>query len=441
MLSAAQQQNTVQTAQNWYRNRYNPTYTTETYTTMANTSPRKPLTHDRQADTAKPEAKLYHLNAGEGLFLEIQPTGSKLWRYRATVAGKRVLLSMGKYPAVSLASAKAQRDEANRLVEQGINPSDQRKADKQEKTAAHAFATIAADWLANREHVTATTRTRETSLLQNSICPAFGHLPVDQVKARHILDMARAIEARGAGDMARRAIQLTGQIMRHAIRQGLAEHDPTTGRLQEALKPRTVNHMARIDRRDLPELLQRIDAYTGDVQTRLGLQLVNLTFVRTKELRFMEWSDLDLSEGVWRIPAEKMKMRMPHIVPLSRQALAILEQLRPLTGQQSHVFYNHSTKKPYSEAFFISALNRMGYKGRMTGHGFRGLASTILHEQGYLHEAIERQLAHTPRDQVSAAYNHAQHLDYRRRMMQEWADYLDTLKDPQVIPFARPASA
>lgn len=371
----------------------------------------------------------------DALQLHVFNTGRKSWLFNFRWRGKEANLTLGRYPDLSLAEARRKRDEARAMLQQGIDPREAKKAAKAESEGQNLFCVIAAQWMHSRDHISDSARTRESALLARDINPALGQIPIDQIKARDVLDMARKIEERGAGDMARRAIRLTGQIIRHAIREGLAEHDPTTGKLHEALKPRLIRHMARIDRRELPELLHKIDHYGGDLQTRLGLQFMNLTFVRTKELRFMEWADLDLGEALWRVPAEKMKMRTPHIVPLSRQALAILEQLRPLTGHQGHVFFNHSTRKPYSENAFLTALWRMGYKGRMTGHGFRGLASTILHEQGYMHDAIERQLAHTPRDQVSAAYNHAQHLDYRRRMMQEWADYLDTLRDPQVIPF------
>jgi integrase len=280
---------------------------------------------------------------------------------------------------------------------------------------------------------------RDSSLIEKDLIPFIGNTAIGDIKSPDVLTAAKRIEERGAGEMARRAIGLVGCIIRQAMREGLANNDPTTG-LKEALKPRKVQHMARIAAKELPELLNKIDAYDGDTATRLGLNFLNLTFVRTQEIRFMEWHEVDFEAKEWRIPADKMKMDVDHIVPLSDQALEVLEQLKPITGGYKYVFFNTSTRKPYSENAFITALWRMGYKGRMTGHGFRGLASTILHEQGYLHDAIERQLSHNEKDKVSAAYNHALHLPYRRKMMQDWANYLDNVRTGKVLQFVKAAS-
>ena len=372
-----------------------------------------------------------------GLQLHVFANGRMSWIYAYRLDGKQRTLTIGKYPAVSLAEARRKRDEARQQIEQGIDPNQSKQQAKRESNLEHTFEVIARRWLEDRKStITAGSHKRDLSTAENDLFPAFGHMAIDEIKSPDVLAMARKVEARGAGDMARRAISLAGSVFRQAMREGFTSHDPTTG-LHAALKPRVVRHMARIPANDLPKLLQDIDQYAGDLQTRLGLKLMNLCFIRTKELRFMEWTDLDLDAGLWRISAEKMKKRRPHIVPLSRQAIGLLEQLHRLTGHTPYAFQNLSTRKPYSEAVFISALNRMGYKGRMTGHGFRGLASTILHEQGYMHAAIEIQLAHADKDAVSAAYNHAEHLPYRTKMMQEWADYLDSVQSGKIIAFPK----
>jgi integrase len=242
------------------------------------------------------------------------------------------------------------------------------------------------------------------------------------------LPVQKKIEERGAQEMAKRSIPLAGRIFRFAIRKGIIENDPTP-HLQEALKPRKVKHMARLDISEFPPFLERMDRYHGSPMIKTAIQLMTLTFVRTAELRMMEWDEINFETKLWRIPAEKMKMAQPHIVPLSRQALELIEKLRPLTGNKQYVFYNHSIAKPMSSNALLCVIRTMGYNGKMTGHGFRGLASTTLHEQGYMHDAIEIQLAHRVGNAVSQAYNHAQHLDYRIKMMQEWSDFIDGLRN------------
>jgi integrase len=400
---------------------------------------RKPLTHTRQIDTAKPEEKTYSLNAGDGLFLEVLTTGAKRWRYRYSLAGKRGLLSLGIYPAVGLADAKAKRDEYNRLLAQGIKPSDQRKQEKQDakQSDQDTFAYIGRQWLSDQEGaVKPYTQTRNRRMLENDLIPLLGHKPMRIIKSSDILAVGKQVESRGALEVARRVIRLAGTVFRYAMRHDLADHDPTTG-LTEALKPRKVENMARVSKQDLPELLHKIDHYDGDILTRIGLQMIAYTGVRTKELREMEWADIDVNAALWRIPAHKMKMEYPHIVPLSRQVLALLEQLKPITGHKPYVFQSYRTHKPISENTLIYAIYRMGYKSRMTVHGFRGVFATELYEQGYMSDAIERQLAHQEGNQVKAAYNHAQHLPYRVKMMQEWSDYLDSIRVGKIVAFPK----
>lgn len=372
-----------------------------------------------------------------GLQLHIFRNGRMSWIYAYRFDGKQKGLTIGKYPKMSLAEARRTRDDARSQLEDGIDPAQAKKAAKQQQDNPNRFELVARQWMADRQGVISDyTMRRDLNLLERDVFPFIGAQGIDSVKSPDVLALARRIEDRGAAEMARRVIGLVGGVIRQAMREGLANNDPTTG-LKEALKPRKVQNMARIPAKELPELLARIEVYDGDVAVRLGLLFMNLTFVRTNELRFMEWVDVDFAAKEWRIPASKMKMDKEHIVPLSAQAVAVLEQIKPLSGHKPYVFFNGSTRKPYSENAFLTALWRMGYKGRMTGHGFRGLASTILHEQGYMHEAIELQLAHTKKDKVAGAYNHAQHLPYRRKMMQEWADYLDGVRTGKVLQFVK----
>ena len=372
-----------------------------------------------------------------GLQLHIFKNGRMSWTYAYRFDGKQRSLTIGKYPQVSLAEARRKRDEARQQIEQGIDPSQAKKQAKAIIDNTNCFEIWARRWLADQEPtIKPLTHRRDVVLLEKDIIPFIGNMAINQIRSPDVLTIAKRIEDRGAGEMARRAISFIGRVIRQAMREGVANNDPTTG-LSEALKPRKVKHMARIPAKELPELLSKIDAYEGDTATKLGLLFLNLTFVRTNELRFMEWVDVDIEAAEWRIPAHKMKMATEHIVPLSAQALEILAKLKLMTAQYQYVFFNTTTRKPYSENAFITALWRMGYKGRMTGHGFRGLASTILHEQGYMPEAIERQLSHAKRDKVAAAYDHAQHIPYRRQMMQDWANYLDNVRIGKVLQFVK----
>jgi integrase len=378
-------------------------------------------------------------NDGNGLYLHVFSTGGKRWIMDYRFEGKRKSYSIGIYPDVTLANARDKRDDARKLLTQGIDPSQAKKEAKIVESGVLTFESIANQWMEDREDALSESgHKKNRSQLNNDIFPSFGRLAIDEVKAPQLLEMARKIESRGAGEMARRALRLAGSIMRHAKREGLIEYDPSTG-ISEALKPRKVQHMARIPESQLPKLLQDIDGYSGERITQIGLKLIALTFVRTKELRFMEWTELDLDKREWRISADKMKMNKTHIVPLSDQAISLFEELKGYTGHRQYGFYSTRSNKPISENTILGALWRMGYKGHMTGHGFRGLASTILHERNYNHAAIEIQLAHSDKDEVSASYNYAGHLPYRRKMMQEWADYLDELRGGKVIPFPKVA--
>ncbi|MGA9135815.1 MAG: site-specific integrase, partial [Candidatus Sulfotelmatobacter sp.] len=274
--------------------------------------------------------------------------------------------------------------------------------------------------------------------LKNNILPQLGPRPIAEIEAPEIVAMAKAIEARGAGDLAKRALQTAGQIFRYALANGYAKRNPAADfKPHDVLKSTKKVNLARVDVKELPALLRAIECYQGKTITRLAMKLMALTFVRTSELIGTRWEEIDWKARRWDIPAERMKMESPHIVPLSRQTIEVLEMLRTLTGGREFVFPgDRNPNKPMSNNTILEALDRMGYRGRQTGHGFRGLASTILHEQGYNHDHIELQLAHSPRNAVSAAYNHALYLEPRTRMMQAWAKFLEqTQRRGKVLPF------
>lgn len=394
---------------------------------------------DVQIRNAKPKDKPYVLNDGRGLNLEISPKGGKWWRLRYTFAGKANRLSLGVYPEISLVQARERRDEARKLIAQGIDPAAERKAEKAEDQAqAETFQAITEEWFQEFRH-TWTDSTAETiiSRLRMDVFPFLGGKPIREITPPELLAVIRRIAARGAVETARRDLQKCGQIFRYAVATGRAERDVTAD-LRGAIPPPTKRHFASIHNpTEIGELLRAIDAYRGSPVTRCALRLAPLTFVRPGELRRAEWSEIDIDKAEWRIPAVRMKMRELHVVPLSRQALEVLAEIHPLTGSGTYVFPGgRSFARPMSENAILAALRRMGYeRGEMTGHGFRSMASTILHEQGWPSDVVERQLAHGERNKVKASYNFAQHLPERRRMMQSWADYLDALREGgKVVP-------
>ena len=390
---------------------------------------------DAQVRKIKPLEKKKRYADEKGLYLEVTPSGGRFWRLKYRFNGRESTLTIGSYPEISLAQARRARDEARIQLYNNIDPNALKMQRLQQTDESILFKSLAMEWMADRKAVIKeTTYLRDLSVFEKDLFPALGDMPIDQIKGKDVLICAKKIEARGALEMAKRSIPLTGRIFRFAIRKGIIENDPTP-HLQEALKPRKVKHMARLDISEFPAFVERMDRYHGNLIIRSALQLMTLTFVRTAELRMMEWNEIDYENHLWRIPAHKMKMAMPHIVPLSKQALEILARIQPITGIKQYVFYNYSTAKPISSNALLCAIRTMGYNGKMTGHGFRGLASTTLHEQGYMHDAIEIQLAHRVGNSVSQAYNHAQHLDYRIKMMQEWSDFIDGLRGKIAISF------
>lgn len=388
---------------------------------------------------------------GEGMYLLIkraeqadsnqsEPASHKWWRMDYRFAGKRKTLALGVYPEISLQEARAKRDAARKLLEQSLDPGVQRQL---EKTALleDSFEAIALEWWKSKKAKwTPEHAERIIARLRANLFPFLGMRPITQITPFELLSCLRRIEARGAIDTAHRAHQNAGQIFRYAVAIGKAERDISAD-LQGALPPVVSKHHASItDPKTMGQLLRAIEGYQGNEITRLALNLAPLVFVRPGELRQAEWSEIDLEAAEWRIPAPKMKMKAPHIVPLSTQALAILEALRPFTGSGRYLFPSLRTReRPMSENTINAALRRLGYsKDEMTAHGFRSMASTRLNELGWHRDAIERQLAHAERDAVRAAYNYAEHLPERRRMMQAWADYLDGLKQwAEVVPIRK----
>jgi len=395
---------------------------------------------DVEVRKAKTGQAAYRISDGSGLFVWITPAGGKLWRWKYRYDGKEKLMSFGEYPAVSLALARERFDGARKLLATGTDPMKRRKADKLAKLAlsAHSFQTIANQW---HEHWKGGKSPRHADYVKrridSDILPCLGTRPITEIEAPELVSMVKAIEARGARDIAKRALETTGQVFRYAIAHGHARRNPASEiRTSDILRTTRKVNYARVDAKELPALLKAIEVYQGTPVTRLAMKLMALTFVRTSELIGAKWAEFDLDGERWDIPAERMKMRTPHIVPLASQALEVLEMLRTITGKSEWLFPgDRNKKKPMSNNTILKALERMDYKGRMTGHGFRGLASTILHEKGYEHEHIELQLAHAPRNAVSAAYNHALYLEARAKMMQEWADFLEsTLRGGKVVP-------
>ncbi|ATQ85848.1 integrase [Moraxella osloensis] len=363
---------------------------------------------------------------GNGLQLWVRTTGSKTWVLDYRLNGKRQNLVIGKYPAMSLQQARLKNNEVRELIKQGIDPKAQKYTTVD--SGINQFANLAQQWHDKRKTtIKAGTFSRDYSLYERDIKPFIGDKDITTITPLEILDIAHRIENRGAGDMARRAIGQIGQVFTYAMRLGIVTYNPTY-KLSQALTPRQQKNFARITINQLPQLLSDIDSYKGDPLTKLGFYLLAYTFVRTNELRFMQWNEVDWQGKLWRIPAERMKMNRPHIVPLAPQVLDILKQIKDFGLSDTYVFFNSSRQQPYSENVFTNALKKMGYRDVMTGHGFRGLASTTLHERQYMHEAIELQLAHDSESKTSKAYNGAKHLPYRVKMMNEWANYLDDVK-------------
>ena len=382
---------------------------------------------DAKARNAKPGPKPYKIADGEGLFLLVTPAGGKYWRLKYFYAGKEKLLALGVYPEVTLADARERRIQARKVLAAGNDPAEAKKQARRLAIikSGNSFETVAREWFEQRKHEWApSSASTMLARIERHLFPKLGRRPIADITPTEVLEALRVIEERGTLETARRMMQSCGKIFMYAIATGRAERNPVPD-LRGALKTPVVRHYSFLKADDLRKYLKKLTGYDGSPLTRLALRLLLLTFVRTSELRGAEWTEIDWKKAEWRIAPQRMKMKELHIVPLSRQAIAVLRQLQKLTSGR-YVFPNlHNPSACMSENTMLYALYRMGYHSRTTGHGFRSTASTILNEHGFRADVIERQLAHSERNAVRAAYNHAQYLPERRKMMQWWADYLD----------------
>ncbi len=379
-----------------------------------------------QVKTAKPREKPYKLADGGGMFLLVNPNGTKYWRLKYRVHGKEKMLALGVYPKVTLAEARGKRETARKQLKDGLDPmAEKQEAQRQSLLQSEdSFKALAHEWHEmKRDMWSPKHAARVLVLLENDIFPDLGHRPIKEISPPELLATLRKVEKRGALVLLSKVRGYCVVIYSFAIASGRAEHNIAM-ELQGVLKSPKGKHYPALKQSELPDFLRAVTAYGGEPTTRLGLRFLILTLVRTGELRHARWDEIDGKE--WHLPAERMKTKVPHVVPLSRQALSILEELRPLTGRSELLFPGRvSLAKPISENTLLYAIHRMGYQGRATGHGFRATGSTILNEMGFNPDAIERQLAHAEKNKIRAAYNRAEYLPERQKMMQVWADLID----------------
>ena len=406
---------------------------------------------DVKVRTAKPEAKAYKLTDGDGMVLLVHPNGSKYWRLRYRFDGKEKMLALGIYPEVTLADARARRDEARKQLANGIDPSDKKKTDKIEQAETRTFKEVAIEWHATNKKWSKDHSNRVLKTLEDNLFPSIGKCNIAELKTRDLLAPIKAVEKSGRLEVASRLQQRTTAIMRYAVQSGLTDYNPAQ-EMAGAVATAKRQHRPALELSRTPELLHRIDTYTGRPLTRLAIEMTLLVFIRSSELRFARWSEIDFETAMWTIPADReplegvkhshrgSKMRTPHLVPLSLQALAVLEKIKRLNGNRDLIFVgDHDPRKPMSENTVNNALRVMGYntKVEVCGHGFRTMACSSLIESGmWSKDAVERQMSHQERNSVRASYIHkAELLDERRLMLQWWADFLDANRVKGVSPF------
>lgn len=397
---------------------------------------------DTTIRTAKPRDKLYRLTDANGLCLEVTTTGSKLWRYRYRFNGGAKMLALGAYPSVTLLKARQLRDGARQLLIEGTDPGEQKKTAKQaQRVDGLTFETLAREWFAYNAPRWAESTTYKAKLyLENDLIPGIGSRPVKAITRPDLVELVRKVEARGTLNAAGKIRQWLHQIFRYGLAKGVVDANPATDLSVVAAPPKAARHHPHVTFAELPELLAKSEAANIHSLTRHAIRLLALTAVRPGELRQAPWAEFDLERATWTIPAERMKARRPHIVPLPRQAVAILRQLQEITGRYDLVFAGANPERPMSENTVNKALRLMGYEGRQTGHGFRHLLSTELNGRGYNKDWIERQLAHGDTDEIRGTYNHAAYVEQRREMMQAWADSMDALcAGANVVSIRRPA--
>ena len=383
----------------------------------------------RQVDAAKPREKAYKLADGAGLYLEVVPSGSRYWRMKYRFNGKEKRMAFGVYPAVSLAQARALRDEAKKKLAEGIDPSFAKKEEKlvRDVRLHNTFQAVALEW-----HGTKVSRWSEgyasdiIEAFNKDIFPYIGQQPVNEIKPLVLLNVLRRMESRGATEKAKKVRQRCSEVFRYAIVTGRAEYNPAAD-LTSAMSGHESKHYPFLTVEELPDFFKALSGYTGSPLVVLAARLLILTGVRTGELRGAFWSEFDLEKAVWEIPAERMKMKRPHLVLLSTQALEIVQQLKVMSGQYPLVFPGRNDpRKTMSEASINQVFKRIGYTGKVTGHGFRHTMSTILHEEGFNTAWIETQLAHVDKNAIRGTYNHALYLEGRKEMMQWYGDYVDS---------------
>lgn len=394
---------------------------------------------DKTCKNAKPGEKTRRLFDGGGLYLEITPSNRRYWRFKYRFGGKEKRLAFGVYPDVSLSEARSAREAARKQIRKGIDPSEVKRTERRRQTidGENTFKAIANEWYEHKKSGWSPNHAQTVKRrLDAEIYSLFGTTPISGITTPDIVQLVRRIEKREAYEVARRCLQLCGQVFRYAVVTGRVVNNPATD-LRGVLKPVKRGHYAALEAKELPEFLEKF--HSNDARlfpiTRYAVELLLNTFVRTSELIQAEWCEFDIPENTWLIPAERMKMRQAHVVPLSKQVVAILEKLQLLSGNRDYIFPSQrDPRKHMSNNAVLTALGRMGYRGRATGHGFRALAmSTIKEKLGYRHEVVDRQLAHAHRNAVDAAYDRAKFLDERRVMMQEWSDYLDQVQTKATI--------
>lgn len=401
---------------------------------------------DARYRNAKSEGKkITKLYDGNGLFLWVYEDGRKYWRLRYRIHGKEKSISLGVYPDISLSEAREKAKLERKKVEDHIDPSIDRKVTKQraKQAAENSFEAVSREWYSKQPHTWVHSHAKDVKRrLEGNVFPYIGMHPISKIEAPELLNMIRIIENRGSYDLAHRVLQVCGQVFRYGVVTGRCSRDPAAD-LKGALTPHKKKNQAAVKPEELPELLSAIATYetTGNRQTQLALQLLTLTFVRTNELIGAPWTEFDLDHALWIVPAERMKMRNEHVVPLTSRALEIIHELKAIAGNSRYLLPGRNPNKPISNNTLLFALYRLGYKGKMTGHGFRAVASTILNESGFNPDAIERQLAHCERNEIRGAYNRAQYMPERIRMMQWWDDYIQGLENgASVVPLFKKSS-
>ncbi|HGM6977452.1 TPA: tyrosine-type recombinase/integrase [Serratia marcescens] len=394
-----------------------------------------PLT-DIKVKTAKPMDKAYKLTDGGGMYLLVKPNGSKYWRLKYRFVGKEKMLSIGVYPDVSLADARQKRDEARKILAAGGDPGEVKKADKlaQKLSTENTFEAIAREWHKQKaDRWSLRYRYEIIDTFEKDIFPYLGRRPIAEIKPMELLETLRRLEKRGALEKMRKVRQRCGEVFRYAIVTGRAEYNPAPD-LATALATPKKTHFPFLTAEELPYFIRDLAGYTGSVITKTATQIIMQTGVRTQELRFARWEDIDFEKRLWEIPPEVMKMKRPHIVPLSEQVVELFQSLKPITGMYPLVFIGRNDRtKPISKESVNQVIELLGYKGRLTGHGFRHTMSTILHEQGFNSAWIETQLAHVDKNAIRGTYNHAHYLEGRREMMQWYGDYIESMSKGEMI--------